>query len=228
MTSGLARAGSFLGVALLSFGLQLLPACGDKGGTSETNASTGEASTGGTAGGTTSTGTTSEAATTGGLATVTSDTNTTQGPECGPNTCGPCPADCTAQDTCVDGEWQCECSECAVTTGAESSTGEESTGGGIVCGGDDPQFPEFDRTCAVEADCTVVFHQTDCCGTVVAWGLSGEAGKPFSEAEQECAMMYGICDCAPMPTVTDDGKSTEDSTQITVGCVDGLCTSTLP
>ena len=229
MMSGLARPARLLGVALLSLGLPLVPACADKGGTTGASGSTGDASTGD--GGTTTTGATSEPASTGGIATVTSDTHdtsTTQEPACGPNTCGPCPVECTPQDACVDGEWQCECTGCAVTTGGESSGGESTGGGGIVCGGDSPQFPEFDRTCAQDGDCTVVFHQTDCCGTVVAWGLNADAGKPFSEAESECAMMYGICECAPMPTVTDDGKSTEDTTQVTVTCVESMCTSTVP
>ncbi len=217
-----------VGVLLLG----LLPGCGEKGNTTDMSASTGEASTGGV-GGTTTTGVTSEPGTTGGLATVTSETNTTQAPDCGDSGCGACQEGCTANDQCVDGEWQCSCI-CDESTGPGSTgsegTGSESTGdpNAIVCGGEDPQFPEFDRTCTVVRDCTVVFHQTDCCGSLVAWGLNGAAGKLFNEAESQCVAQYGECDCAPMPTLAEDGKSTEDSTQIMVACTDGLCSSFLP
>ena len=230
MKPGLVRPA--LGALLLA--LPLLPGCGEKVGTSDTTGdttdTTGEtsgASTGG-GGGTTTTGATSEAVTTGGIATVTSETHethatrTTQPPECGDSGCGACPEGCTAQDECVEGEWQCNC-DCAATTGAESTGG-----GGIVCGGEDPQFPEFDRTCMLDRDCTVVFHQTDCCGTLVAWGLNGAAGKPFNEAEAECAAQYPACDCVPMPTTADDGKSTEDPTQIMVTCMGSVCSSFVP
>ena len=217
-----------LGALLLA--LPLLTGCGEKVGTGETGetGTTTEASTGG-GGGTTTTGATSEAVTTGGIATVTSETHathTTQPPGCNDIGCGACPEGCTAQDECVEGEWQCIC-DCPATTGA--STGAESTGGGgIMCGGEDPQFPEFDRTCMLDRDCTVVFHQTDCCGTLVAWGLSGAAGKPFNEAEAECVAQYPACDCAPMPTAADDGKSTEDPTQIMVTCMGNMCSSFVP
>jgi len=226
MKPGLVR--PVLGALLL--GLPLLPGCGEKVGTSDTSGETGETSdtsTGGV-GGTTTTGVTSEVGTTGGIATVTSathETHTTQPPECSDSGCGACPEGCTAQDECVDGEWQCSC-DCATTSRA--STGSEITGGGIVCGGEDPQLPELDRTCMLDRDCTVVFHQTDCCGTLVAWGLNGAAGKPFNEAEAECAAQYPACDCAPMPTAADDGKSTEDSTQIMVACMDSVCSSFVP
>lgn len=228
MQPGLVRP-TLLSVLLIGL-IGLSPGCGEKGGTTDTAGETGEASTGGV-GGTTTTGASSEPTTTGGVATVTSETHethTTQAPECGDSGCGACQEGCVANDQCVDGEWQCGC-DCDESTGA-GSTGSESTGdpNAIMCGGEDPQFPEFDRTCAVVRDCTVVFHQIDCCGTLVAWGLSGAAGKPFNEAETECVAQYPACDCAPMPTTADDGKSTEDPTQIMVGCIDGMCSSFVP
>ncbi|HEY0139034.1 MAG TPA: hypothetical protein VGB85_33335 [Nannocystis sp.] len=208
-------------VRLSLLGALALVACTEKGGTTESGASTGESSSGSTSTATTGS---SDPGTTGGIATVTSETNTTQDPECGPNTCGPCPEDCTAQDACVGGEWQCECA-CASTGASDSSsTGTPAMG----CAADPPQFPEFDRSCADDSECTIVFHQVDCCGTLVAWGLSSAVGKMFGEAETQCKMEYGECECAAQPTTADDGKTAEDTTTIVVACVDGVCSSSVP
>ena len=119
------------------------------------------------------------------------------------------------------------------TTGASSSgtastggtTGESTGGGGIVCGGDMPVFPEFDRTCMGDGDCSLVFHQVDCCGSLVAWGLSNDAAKLFAEAEAECEAMYPACECATQPTLLDDGSSTENNDKIAVTCQAGSCFS---
>ncbi len=196
----------------------LLAACADKGGMTTTGGESGTS----TGPGSTSTSTGEDP--TESIATVTGAeaSGTTAG--CGPNTCGPCPEQCTAQDECVDGTWVCECLECGATG---SSTGD--TGGAeIQCTAEPQVFPSFDRTCAASEDCSVVFHQVDCCGTQVAWGLSADVAKAFAEAEAECVMQFPPCDCAPMPTVTDDGQMVADVAAIMVECQDEMCRSFLP
>lgn len=122
-----------------------------------------------------------------------------------------------------------------VTTGGsmDTSSGETASSGttgepAIMCGGDDPFFPEFDRSCTVVDDCTFVFHQIDCCGSLLAWGLNGEAGKLFGEAEAECMAQYPACRCAPMPTIADDGKTVDDPSLLEVTCMEGECRTFVP
>jgi len=91
-----------------------------------------------------------------------------------------------------------------------------------------PFFPEFDRSCAEPADCALVLHQVDCCGSLAALGISDDAAKLFSDAEAECMLQYPQCDCAAQPTVADDGSSTPDTNSIEVSCVDGQCRSFVP
>jgi hypothetical protein len=110
-----------------------------------------------------------------------------------------------------------------------TSTGSSSTGApGTGCAADPPQFPEFDRTCADDSECTIVFHQVDCCGTLVAWGLSSAVGKMFAEVEMQCVMEYEPCECPVQPTTADDGKTTDDPSTVVVACVDGMCRSSVP
>lgn len=116
------------------------------------------------------------------------------------------------------------------TTGTTDTTGTTGTTGepAIACGGDAPFFPEFDRACAEPADCALVFHQIDCCGSLAALGISGDAAKLFAEAEAECTMQYPQCDCPAQPTVADDGSGTPDNNTIEVTCLDAQCLSFVP
>jgi hypothetical protein len=173
---------------------------------------------------------------------------------CAPIPCDECGPGCTAQMVCIGSLASCEC-DCedvtggataaettstqssstttttttTTTTGATGTTGSDTTGApAIVCGGDMPFFPEFDRTCAEPADCALGFHQVDCCGSLAALGISADAAKLFAEAEAECVMQYPQCDCLSKPTVADDGNSSPDNNAIQVGCIAGQCRSFVP
>jgi len=231
-------AGMMTWLAPVLISSSLLFACGaDKGGGDTTS---GE-----------STGAASSATTEGGSS---GEVVTTGGEQCPAIGCGECAGGCAAEQSCVDGEVICDCSLCPATTSGGSSssdsassepgstgepsttggtTGEttgETTGGGgpIQCTADPQVFPEFDRSCMNNRDCTIVLHQVDCCGSLVAWGLHNDAGKPFAEAEAVCQEQFPDCDCAPKLTVCDDGKATEDVGQIGVACMKGSCGTFLP
>lgn len=186
----------------------------------------GEASTGGAS---TSTSTSGQSTATG---SSTGEPLTTGVSECVCN--NDCGNGCTPDPVCDNGAVICDCGNCnesmseSATSGpATSSTGattSDTTGSGVVCG-DMPVFPEFDRSCVEDSDCTLVLHQVDCCGSLVAWGLANDAAKSFAEAEAICQAMYPACDCAPMPTVADDGSSTEDVGTLVVTCKGGSCFS---
>lgn len=228
----MAYAGAMRWPAVVILLSSILVACGpDKGG-GETGSSGGSSSSGASTGAST------------GSDASTGPVVTTGSGACSELGCGECDGGCVPEPVCVDGEVVCDCANCnesmsepgtgtASTTGASSSgtastggtTGESTGGGGIVCGGDMPVFPEFDRTCMGDGDCSLVFHQVDCCGSLVAWGLSNDAAKLFAEAEAECEAMYPACECATQPTLLDDGSSTENNDKIAVTCQAGSCFS---
>jgi hypothetical protein len=41
-------------------------------------------------------------------------------------------------------------------------------------------------------------------------------------------MCQAICDCAPKPTIADDGKTADDNTKFKVDCGGGECVTSVP
>jgi hypothetical protein len=89
------------------------------------------------------------------------------------------------------------------------------------------QAPGVDRTCEVDEDCVVVFHQTDCCGSFDAFGINAQSQAAYDEAEAPC-MFEPYCDCAPEATDAEDGEATADNAKIVAVCVDNQCRSEVP
>ncbi|MCY1061682.1 hypothetical protein [Nannocystis sp. SCPEA4] len=112
--------------------------------------------------------------------------------------------------------------ESSTSTGSESSTGEPE-----VCEEAPLQAPGVDKSCQSDDDCAVVFHQTDCCGTVAAFSVNLDSVEAYNEAEAPC-MYEPICDCVPMATVAEDGDETADIPSIVAVCLDNQCRSEVP
>ncbi len=97
----------------------------------------------------------------------------------------------------------------------------------VMCVGNPPTFPAFDRTCAADGDCFVARHQTDCCGTIVAWGLRSTEQPAFAAAEKLCESQYPGCGCASNKVTTDDSMTTTMDHPIAVHCTAGMCRTTV-
>jgi len=112
------------------------------------------------------------------------------------------------------------------STGDLSATG--TTGEPEISCVDEPlYFPTFDRSCVAVEDCSVVYHQVDCCGNMQAWGINNDSAKAFTEIEAVCAAQYPPCGCRSEPPVADDGNSA-DPASIKVACMDGECKTYVP
>jgi hypothetical protein len=140
-------------------------------------------------------------------------------------------SDATADDTGAPGT---TAGEGGATTGVnmaapdtlEPETAGE-TGDPLVC--DDPtMFPGVSKACSVDADCAVVLHQTDCCGTLAAVGVEDGSVDAFNEHESMCAALWPACECAAGPTSTEDGGTVPDPASAEAACVEGLCQSRAP
>jgi hypothetical protein len=86
-------------------------------------------------------------------------------------------------------------------------------------------FPAPARACASAADCVVVLHQADCCGTMLALGIATVGRARFELDEQACRAGYPQCMCAPRQLQADDGSLLRDAQEVGVGCVGGACVS---
>ncbi len=88
-------------------------------------------------------------------------------------------------------------------------------------------FPLFTPFCNVDADCAVVIHQIDCCGSKVAWGINAMVEAMFTGEEATCRDQYPKCKCAQKQTVADDGK-TAPGDVFAAKCLVGQCKSYAP
>lgn len=105
--------------------------------------------------------------------------------------------------------------------GATASDGSSTQTGQLKCTG--YTMPSFSKACAKAADCAIVSHQTDCCGSTRAIGVSAGEKAGFEAEENKCAATYPGCGCPAGPPVTDDGSKALGS--VSVECVAGSCTT---
>jgi hypothetical protein len=89
-------------------------------------------------------------------------------------------------------------------------------------------FPAFDRSCAQAADCAVVAHQRDCCGTRVMLGIRADQVASFAAAETQCEAQYPACGCAEQTPTADDGTTFDAQASLPASpeCIDHMCRST--
>lgn len=113
----------------------------------------------------------------------------------------------------------------ATTDATDSTTDATDTGEPVMC---PDVFPMFDKTCGVDSDCALALHTISCCGTEVAWGISTSEVAAFESAEATCDSQYPECDCAPFPTLAEDGNEVMDANALAVTCQMGACMSYVP
>ena len=111
---------------------------------------------------------------------------------------------------------------------ADASTGDTTAtdaAATINCYASPPVFPVFDKSCKTAADCGVVLHQINCCGTFVAAAVSVSAQADFAAAEKTCEAQYPKCKCMALPTKADDGKTAVTIDEFGATCEAGTCKS---
>lgn len=109
------------------------------------------------------------------------------------------------------------------TQGGNTSAGGTSNHDQPDC---DNYFDELDRSCQSADDCTLVQHQTDCCGGILVMGIASTAAPDFSAVEQYCAAQFPACGCAARGLLLEDGTLIDfGSSAYAVECVAGRCRS---
>jgi hypothetical protein len=83
----------------------------------------------------------------------------------------------------------------------------------------------FDRACTVAADCALLHHQLDCCGSEGVWGISAATLAAAQQAERACMAVGPVCRCAAKQPVADDGKTFPDAAALKLRCTAGRCES---
>ena len=92
-------------------------------------------------------------------------------------------------------------------------------------GGCEARSLHFDRACATEADCALLNHRLDCCGSEAALGISANGWAGAQRLELACISSGPVCRCIAKQTVADDGKSFPEAASLKLRCVAGRCES---
>lgn len=106
---------------------------------------------------------------------------------------------------------------CQLGCSSPSSSNDAS----VSCGVRAYSFPSYDKTCMAATDCAIGVHQTDCCGSTVALGMTKGELTRFTADEQVCEAQFPRCAC-PETAIAEDGQSTFGKT-VAVHCQAGLC-----
>ena len=147
------------------------------------------------------------------------------------------------QYQCINDVWSCECVSCGGTfpdTDTDADTGSSTTSPGttndtgafeVDCSANPPVFPDDQfkpAACEKSEDCSLAFHQIDCCGTRTVWGIEKDEANDFALAEKMCTTQFPSCNCAPKPTVAEDGQSSDNDAVFQVECIENECRSLVP
>lgn len=119
----------------------------------------------------------------------------------------------------LDGCNQCACQQDGSVACTERACAPDG-GAQVAC----PNvFPTFDRSCGDANGCVTVLHKIDCCGSMVALGISKAEEARFNTAEATCDAMYPRCGCPPRPIVTDSQETAVDRDSIQIECTKSAC-----
>jgi hypothetical protein len=77
-------------------------------------------------------------------------------------------------------------------------------------------------SCKQETDCASFEHRLDCCGTVLAVGLS-KTSKSLAVREEQSCSSRAVCECLAGPIQTEDGRTASSWEAVGLRCEAGLC-----
>jgi hypothetical protein len=78
------------------------------------------------------------------------------------------------------------------------------------------------RQCTADADCAIVDHVADCCGSIVENGVRVDQVNALHNEETTTNAGCNVCQCAAQPTVDESGAS---GGAYLAKCDNGLCTA---
>ena len=110
---------------------------------------------------------------------------------------------------------------------AAGGNGGSSDAGSVVCTGPDSFVALAPKNCSTSADCGLVQHERDCCGTELLLGINVGSVQAFESAEAVCDASAPHCACAPQGVFAEDGTEVPLGDEAFIGaiCDGGTCHS---
>jgi hypothetical protein len=104
--------------------------------------------------------------------------------------------------------------------GVDGSICEPPTGDLVQCWPEPAApFPSIINTCSTATDCAIGFHQTDCCGNVLAMSFNQAESSRFASDENFCDLQIPACNCAGGTITTESGQTASSRAVVQVRCV---------
>lgn len=85
-----------------------------------------------------------------------------------------------------------------------------------------------DKTCRSVNDCIMLPVPWDCCGSLFLAGVNKKKARRYLRLNHKCKTVLEWCSCPPGKYRAGDFRSTGDPADIRLGCIQGMCRTSLP
>ena len=98
----------------------------------------------------------------------------------------------------------------------------------LPCDYGDKFVDPADKTCRSVDDCIMLPVPWDCCGSLFLAGINKKKGRRYLRLNHKCKTVLEWCSCPPGKYRAEDFRSTSDPAGIRLGCIQGMCRTSLP
>jgi hypothetical protein len=92
--------------------------------------------------------------------------------------------------------------------------------------GSDAQL-SYPRGCSATAECEVGWLPLDCCGSMRAVGVRGDAREALEREAHDARPFAASCECLAAPTLLDSGQTADSAVDVVVECESHTCATKL-
>lgn len=85
-----------------------------------------------------------------------------------------------------------------------------------------------DKTCRIATDCSMMPVPWDCCGSLFLAGVNKKRVKRYLRLNHKCRSVLKYCSCPAGSYRSEDFRTTDNPADIRLGCIQGMCRTSLP
>jgi hypothetical protein len=86
----------------------------------------------------------------------------------------------------------------------------------------------IDKTCRTAKDCVMIPVPWDCCGSLMLAGINKGMSRQYARLNHACRRVLKWCSCPAGSYRAEDFRTTDNPADIRLGCVRGMCRTSLP
>lgn len=86
----------------------------------------------------------------------------------------------------------------------------------------------IDKVCRSDKDCVMIPVPWDCCGSLMLTGINKNMSRPYARLIHACRRILKWCSCPAGSYRAEDFRTTDNPADIRLGCIQGMCRTSLP